>query len=73
MALIFQFMITSFNEMEDQCHVIITYVALIALGLCNYGMNIQDLTNLYNKRIRYDYHAENYRRSMIEDETPYGF
>ena len=35
-------------------------------------MNIQDLTNLYNKRIRYDHHAENYRRSMIVDETPYG-
>ena len=35
-------------------------------------MNIQDLTNLYNKRIRYDHHAENYRCSMIEDKTPYG-
>ena len=35
-------------------------------------MNIQDLTNLYNKRIRYDHRAGNYRRSMIEDETPYG-
>ena len=58
--------------MEDQCHVIIIYVALIALGLRNYSMNIQDLTNLYNKRIRYDHHAENYRRSMIVDETPYG-
>ena len=58
--------------MEDQCHVIIIYVALIARGLRNYSMNMQDLTNLYNKRIRYDHHAENYRRSTIEDETPYG-
>ena len=33
--------------MEDQCHVIIIYVALSALGLRNYSMNIQDLTNLY--------------------------
>ena len=58
--------------MEDQCHVIIIYVALIVLGLRNYSMNIQDLTNLCNKRIRHDHHAENYRRSMIEDETSYG-
>ena len=57
--------------MDDQCHVIIIHVALIALGSRNYSLNIQDLTNLYNKRIRYD-HAENYRRSIIEDETPYG-
>ena len=55
--------------MEGQCHVIIIYVTLIALRLRNYSMNIQDLTNLYNKRIGYDHHAENYRRSMIE---PYG-
>ena len=57
--------------MDDQCHVIIIHVALIALGSRNYSLNIQDLTNLYNKIIRYD-HAENYRRSIIEDETPYG-
>ena len=57
--------------MDDHCHVIIIHVALIALGSRNYSLNIQDLTNLYNKIIRYD-HAENYRRSIIEDETPYG-
>ena len=58
--------------MEDQCHVIIIYITFIALRLRSYSMNIQDLTNLYNKRIRYDHHTENYRRSMIEYEAQYG-
>ena len=58
--------------MEDQCHVIMIYVTLIARALRNYSINIQDLRNLYYKRIRYDHHAENYRRSMIQGETPYG-
>ena len=53
--------------MENQCHVIIIYVALTLLGLPNYSMNTQDLINLYNEKVRYDHHAENCRRSMIED------
>ena len=48
---------------------IMIYVALIAPGLCNYSMNAQDLTNLWNKRIRYDRHAKNYMRNIIEDKT----
>ena len=35
-------------------------------------MNIQDLSNLYNKNIRYDHHAENYKRSIIAGKAPYG-
>ena len=35
----FATMNTLCNEMKDQCHVIITYVTLIALGLHNYSIN----------------------------------
>ena len=31
------------------------YVFLFALGLKDYSMNIQDLSNLYNKKIRYNH------------------
>ena len=69
--------------MEDQCHMIIIYVALIVPGLCNYSMNTnlntnykceykfeyKDLTNLCNKRVRYDHHGKNYKRSIIEGKT----
>ena len=49
------------------------YVFLFELGLKDYSMNIQYLRNLYNKKIRYDHHAENYKCSIIEDKSPYGF
>ena len=32
-------------------------------------MNIQDLTDLTNKKIRFDHHAENHRQNIIKDET----
>ena len=35
----FATMNTLCNEMKDQCHMIITYVSLIALGLHNYSIN----------------------------------
>ena len=31
------------------------YVFLFALGLKDYSMNIQDLSNLYNKKIRFNH------------------
>ena len=56
-------------------HGIIIYVALIGLGMGNYTISEEDLTNitnLYNKRVRYDHYEENCRRSMIKDDRPYG-
>ena len=50
---------------------IIIYVFLFALGLKDYSMNIQDLSNLYNKKVQYDHHAEDYNHGIIEDESPY--
>ena len=32
-------------------------------------MNIQDLTDLTNKKIRFDHHAENHGQNIIKDET----
>ena len=49
------------------------YVFLFALGLWVRDSMIQDLSNLYNKKICYDHHAENYKRSIIEGKSPYGF
>ena len=43
-------------------HGIIIYVALIGLGMGNYTISEEDLTNitnLYNKRVRYDHYEEN--------------
>ena len=57
----------------NECFIITIYVFLFALGLRDYSMNMQDLINLYNKKIRYDQHAENYKRSIIEGKSPYGF
>ena len=58
--------------MGNECFMITIYVFLFALGLKVYSMNIQDLSNLYNKNIQYDHHAENYKCSIIEGESPYG-
>ena len=58
--------------MGNECFMITIYVFLFALGLKDYSMNIQDLSNLYNKKSRYDRHAENYKHSIIEDKSPYG-
>ena len=57
--------------MENECFMIIIYASLFALGLKDYSMNIQDLSNLYNKKVQYDHHAEDYNHSIIEDESPY--
>ena len=57
--------------MENECFMIIIYAFLFALGLKDYCMNIQDLSNLYNKKVQYDHHAENYKHSIIEDESHY--
>ena len=38
---------------------IIIHVVLVARRLKDYSTNIQDLTNLYNKKVRYDRQAEN--------------
>ena len=35
-------------------------------------MNIQDLTDLYSKKILCDHHEGNYRQNIIKDETLYG-
>ena len=58
--------------MRRECFMITIYVFLFALELKDYSTNIQDLSNLYNKKIRYDHHVENYKRSILEDESPYG-
>ena len=57
---------------KNECFMITIYVFLFALGLKSYSINRQDLSNLYNKGIRYDHHAENYKRSIIEEKSPYG-
>ena len=57
--------------MENECFMIIIYAFLFALGLKDYSMNIQDLSNLYNKKVQYDHHAEDYNHGIIEDESPY--
>ena len=58
--------------MRHECFMITIYVFLFALELKDYSTNIQDLSNLYNKKIRYDHHVEKYKRSILEDESPYG-
>ena len=58
--------------MGNECFMIAIYVFLFALGLRDYSMNIQDLSNLYNQKIRYDHRAENYKRSVIEGKSSYG-
>ena len=57
--------------MGNDCFMITIYVFLFALGLRDYSMNMQDLSNLYNKTIQYDHHAENYKYSIIKGKSPY--
>lgn len=42
-----------------ECFMIIINVVQVAPQLNDYSMNMQDLTNLYNKKVRYDHHAKN--------------
>ena len=42
----------------NECFMITIYVFLFALGLKDCSMDIS-LNNLYNKKSRYDHHAEN--------------
>lgn len=41
-----------------ECFVIIIHVVQVASQLNDYSMNMQDLTNLCNKKVRYDHHAK---------------
>ena len=59
--------------MVNECFMITIYVFLFPLGLKDCSMYVQDLSNLCNKKILYDHHAKNYKRSIIEDELPFGF
>ena len=56
---------------KNECFMITIYVFLFTLGLNGYSINRQDLSNLYNKGIQYDHNAENYKRSIIEEKSPY--
>ena len=48
------------------------YVFLFARGLKDYNMNIQDLSNLYKKKIWYNYHIANYKYTIIDVKSTYG-
>lgn len=42
-----------------ECFMIIIHVVQVAPRLNDYSMNMQGLTNLYNKKVRYDQHTKN--------------
>lgn len=52
---VFYSMINLSGELEDPCHIIMIFVALSVLGL----------KSVYNKRIRNDHHADNYRSILL--------
>ena len=66
------FLVASAAMIRNMCFMITRHAFLFGLGLKDYSMNIQDLSGLYNNKIRYGRHDEIYKPSTIENKPLYG-
>ena len=52
--------------------VITIYVAIVISRWSENGMVLQSYEHIYNKKLRYEHHNENFKESILRDITPFG-
>ena len=50
-----------------EIHLITIYIIIVASGWTNNGKLIQDLENIYNKKLCYEHHHEKCKESILRD------
>ena len=52
--------------------VITIYIAIVISRWSENGMVLQSYESIYNKKLRYEHHNENFKESILRDITPFG-